>query len=222
MATLNSWKTTNRPTRRRRSRRLPRLGWGWLLVALVIAGIAKTWPVLTGLAVGLIGAAFVLRAIRPAWLRRLHSTMPGNPFHRPALPAPGRRTIEAFHRLSPGRFEQAIAELAHQTPNVTAATVVGGSGDGGMDVRVKLANGTDVLIQCKRYRKGNNVPSRDIRDTNGAYRDLHRCHQAAIVTTADFTRDAYATNAQLPQRLRLVNGEALVAWANGTGPAPWN
>lgn len=208
-------------TRRHTGRRLPHLGWGWIIVALGVVGVAKTWPVLTALTTVLIGAALILRAIQPAWLTRFRNPLPGLSFYRPALPAPGRRTVEAFHRLSPGRFEQAIAELAQQDHNVTAATVVGGAGDGGMDVRVKLANGSDVLIQCKRYRKGNNVPARDVRDTNGAYRDLHRCQQAAIVTTADFTRNAYATNAQLTQRLRLVNGDALTAWANGTGPAPW-
>lgn len=208
-------------TRRRRHNISP----GWLLTAAVAAFVAiKTWPLYSALVLGVLVTTVIVAVVRPRRLNRLTArigqvtssvriVMP----KRSAIPT--QRTVESFYRLSPGRFEEAIAELAAQDPDTVQATVVGGSGDGGMDVRVKRADGTDVLIQCKRYRKGGNVPARDIRDANGAYRDLHRCHRAVIVTTSDFTRDAKDTNAALPQRIRLVNGAQLVAWANG-GPSP--
>lgn len=75
-------------------------------------------------------------------------------------------------------------------------------------------------MQCKRYKQGNNVPARDVRDANGAYRDLHHCHHAVIVTTSDFTAQAYEHNAAFRPPLRLINGTALEAWANG-GTPPW-
>ena len=162
----------------------------------------------------------IVRGIRPKRLGRLWSVIDRAAARRSALPAPGRRTISTFQRLAPGRFEHAIAELAAHDERVIRATVLGGPGDNGMDVCVQLANGTLVLIQCKRNKNGNNVPSSTIRETVGSV-IFHNCHVGAIVTTADFTRDAYATNAGLRQPLRLIKGSDLEAWANGHGLAPF-
>lgn len=219
-----------RKARRPAPRRQGRIHKGWATATVVgISYISfRAWPAPTiaflSLAIVGIATAATLFVVRPAWVSvqagrvararvNVRKSLP----QRSALPR--QLTAEAFHRLSPGRFEQAIAELAWDDDTMQA-TVVGGSGDGGADVLVKRNDGTNVLIQCKRYKKGNNVPSRDIRDANGAYWDLHRCHRAVIVTTADFTKDAKATNARLRQQVRLVNGAALVAWARGVGPSP--
>lgn len=218
---------TRDPARRRR--RNVHVEW-YAAGVIVLYATARTWPLYTSLAAALVVASAVAAAVvtkrqprRAAGIRtrigRISSTARTVLPKRSAIPA--RRTVEAFYALSPGRFEQAIAELASEDDDTAQATVVGGSGDGGMDVRVKRKDGTDVLVQCKRYKKGN-VPARDIRDANGAFWDLHRCHRAVIVTTADFTRQAKETNALLRQQVRLVNGAALAAWANGTGPSPLN
>ncbi|MFZ3592303.1 restriction endonuclease [Streptomyces sp. BH104] len=227
MATYQS--ASRRRVRKTRpiARRRRKINAWWLLAAAgAVYGAFNTWPMYTGLAVAVILLAIIVVGVRPRRLDRLTARI-GQVASRVRIVMPQRsvipaqRTVESFHRLTPGRFEEAVAELASLDRDTVQATVVGGSGDGGMDVRVKRADGTDVLVQCKRYRKGGNVPARDIRDANGAYRDLHRCHRAVIVTTSDFTRDAKATNAVLPQRIRLVNGADLVAWANG-GPSPLN
>lgn len=218
-------KTNPRPVRRTRrstsSRLIPQLTLGGLAVTLFIGYIlVKSYPLQAIPALIAIAAVVILAVIRP---RRLAGLFHGADRIAAALPArsalPRQLTAEAFHRLSPGRFEHAVAELARDDDTMHA-TVVGGSGDGGADVLVKRKDGSNVLIQCKRYKKGNNVPSRDIRDANGAYWDLHGCHRAVIVTTADFTKDAKATNARLRQQVRLVNGADLAAWADGTGPSP--
>lgn len=219
-----------RKSRRPAPRRQGRIHWSWATVTVVGVGYIsfRAWPAYTivflSLAVVGIATAAILFVVRPAWVSvqagrvaRARASVRISMPQRSALPR--QLSVEAFHRLSPGRFEQAVAELARDDDTMEA-TVVGGSGDGGADVLVQRKDGTNVLIQCKRYKKGNNVPSRDIRDANGAYWDLHRCHRAVIVTTADFTRDARTTNARLRQRVRLVNGASLVAWANGTGPSP--
>jgi restriction system protein len=219
-ATHSPSRRTKRPTRTRYRRRLPRIGWWWAGIAITLMGIAKTWPVLTATTLALIGALLVLRAVRPRRLAPLIEKLNGLNFYRPALPARGRRTLNAFHRMTPTRFERAIAELAQKDPSVTRATAVGQTNDRGMDVLVHLNDGRRILIQCKHHQDGNNVGSPVVQTINGVYRDIHHCHEAAIVTTASFTPAALDTNAMLPQPIRLINGDALVQWANG-GLPPW-
>ncbi|GAA3154028.1 hypothetical protein GCM10010449_84360 [Streptomyces rectiviolaceus] len=194
-------------------------------VCLVLIIVAMTYPWQTGAIVVILAAAKILAAVRPrrlaalfARVDRVSAAIPA----RPALPRRGARTLDAFRGMKPARFEQAIAELAQGDDRVLAAHPVGGSGDGGIDVRVKLHNGTAWFIQCKRNQRGNNVPPQVIRDANGAYRDLHHCHHAAVITTADFTRQAYETNRRFRSPLTLFTGHDVAAWANGTGPAPWD
>jgi restriction system protein len=189
-------------------------------VTLIGMGIAKTWPALTIATVTLAGTILILRAVRPRRLTRILDRINLPTLHRPALPARGRRTLDAFHRMTPARFEQAIAELAQQDPEVLRAIAVGQANDRGMDVHVHLTDGRRILIQCKHHEPGNNVGSPVVQTINGVYRDIHHCHAAAIVTTADFTRAAIDTNTMLPAPIRLINGAALVQWANG-GPPPW-
>ncbi|MGW2863299.1 restriction endonuclease [Streptomyces sp. NPDC001205] len=212
-ARKNFFAGARRPVRRSR-RRLPRITWGGAAgLALGAFIIAKTYPVPCIVAVTLMAAALILHAVRPVRLSSSLARINRRYARRTALPR--QRSLDAFHRMSPGRFEEAVAELATEDPDVISATVVCVSNDRGMDIRVKLVNGIDVLVQCKRYRKGNNVPSAAVVHTNGAYRDLHRCHRAVIVTTSDFTREAQSINATLPQPIRLVSGTELVDWANG-------
>jgi restriction system protein len=219
-ATHSTARRTRRPARGRRQHRLPRLGWWWIGVTLIGMGIAKTWPALTIATVALTGVILILRAVRPRRLTRILERISLPTFYRPALPARGRRSLDAFHRMTPARFEQAIAELAQRDPDVLQAIAVGQANDRGLDVHVHLTDGRRILIQCKKYRPGNNVGSETVQTINGVYRDIHHCHQAVIVTTAGFTRAAVETNTMLPQPIRLIDGHGLITWANG-GHAPW-
>lgn len=222
--TRRTRKTRPQTSRHPRAWRLPHLGWGWLLTALILLGVAKTWPLYTALAVGLIATAAVLAVVRPRRLtpliNRATAITDAINARRSPLPAPGRRTIAAFQRMRPDQFETAIAALCHEHPTVHTATRVGAANDRGADVIAHLYDGRRILIQCKRYRDGNNVGSETVQTINGVYRDIHHCHQAVIVTTAGFTRSAYDTNARLPHGIRLIDGHALEQWANG-GHAPW-
>jgi len=215
-------RTYKTDTRRRTSRGLPQITLGGLAVTLLLGYIAvRTWPIQCATMAALIAAAVILRAIRPRWMTRATARLGRITPRRDALPAPGRRTADAFHRLKPSRFEQAIAELALEDRAVHTATRVGQANDRGADVIAHLYDGRRILIQCKRNGAGNNVGSDTVQTINGVYRDIHHCHQAVIVTTAGFTRSAYDTNARLPHGIRLVDGNALEAWANGHAPAPW-
>lgn len=223
MATPASTRRTRKTSTRTRRRNLglPRLGWWWLGIAFTGFVIAKTWPVLTAVAVALLAIGLITAARRPAWLQHAARRLPIINFYRPRLPARSHRSINTFQRMTPGHFEQAIAELAlEDRDHVATATTVGGANDRGADVLVHLNDGRRILIQCKRYRNGNNVGSEDVQKTNGTYRDIHHCHAAIIVTTAGYTRAALDTNTMLPQPIRLIDGPQLEAWAND-GPTPW-
>jgi restriction system protein len=206
-----------RPTRYRRLPRLTPTTWALTTGGLLIATI--TWPWLVGSLTAVTAVALITRAIRPARLNPLWRTLDLIAEHRRTLPT-GPRTLHHFQRLTPTGFERAIAELALEHPDIHSAAHTGGSGDNGADVLLQHIDGTRTLIQTKLYRPGNNVGSDTIHTTNGVYRDLHGCQRAVIVTTAGYTKSALDTNMRLPQPIRLVDGPALVAWANGAIP-PW-
>jgi restriction system protein len=206
-------------TPRARTTRRPGL-WGWTALILTTAGALKTWPIPASIILGLLAAALITHAIRPARLAPLWRALGRTFQHHTGLPSAGYRTLQHFHRMTPADFEHAIAELALEDHRVHTAHRVGGANDRGADVFVHLNDGRRILIQCKRYRGGNNIGSETIQTINGVYRDLHHCHHAVIVTTAGFTRAAHETNNRLPYAIRLIDGTALEQWANG-GHAPW-
>ncbi|MFF4409834.1 restriction endonuclease [Streptomyces sp. NPDC001404] len=138
--------------------------------------------------------------------------------HRAPLPT----SIENWRALSPGDFERSIARLCKRD-GCKDVEVLGGSNDRAGDVKVRTPDGRRMLLQCKRYQRGNNVGAPVLYAVNGTYRVTHGCDLAAIVTTSSFTTSAVDWNADLaPQdRLRLVGERHLLAWADGTGPTPW-
>jgi restriction system protein len=207
---------------RRHLRLLTSINWKYYAGASVLtAHTFATHPIATSTtAIAITGSAVLITKTKPTSLTRTARRIQALNNRRPALPRNGHRTLETFQRMNPERFEKAIAELAATDPHVISATRVGGANDRGMDVRVHLHDGRRILIQCKRYRHGNNVGSDIIQTINGVYRELHHCHEAVIITTAKFTRSAFATNAALPHPIRLIDGDSLTAWANGA-PAPW-
>lgn len=219
---------TQHPPRRTRRRplHLPRrLDWRWVAFAIAVFGIAKTWPLYTALAVGLAATITVLAVIRP---QRLHPLLDragaiaaAIQARRTHLPARGHRTLAAFQRMTPARFEHAITALAREDHHhVAHAEQTGQAGDRGADVLITLHNGRRILIQCKHYRPGNNVSGPTVREIVGSV-IAHRCHAGIIVTTSAFTAEALATNADLGRNaLALIDGHGLEQWANG-GTPPW-
>jgi restriction system protein len=214
----DAWKTT----RPRRRRRLPRFSLtGAAITLLVLYVVVRTWPVQAIIIAVLLATVAIVRAIQPALLGHVWRVLNRLTGRRSALPRSPVRTLTTFQSMSPARFEQAIAELARETPGVRTATTHGGANDRGADVLVHLTDGRRILIQCKRYARGNNIGSETVQTINGVYRDIHHCDQAAIVTTAAFTWQAAETNAMLAQPIQLIDGNRLVSWANG-GPPPWH
>jgi restriction system protein len=220
--TTNRTRKPHTPASRRHA--LPRPNWGWAIAAIVLIAAAKTWPLYTILALALAATAVIVAVIRPRRLTPLLTRAAAVTTYvqarRTHLPAPGRRTLHAFQAMRPDQFEKAITALAREDHRVAHAEHVGHANDRGADILITLRDGHRILIQCKRYRDGNNVGSDTIQTINGVYRDIHHCHAAVIVTTAGYTASAIQTNAMLPAPIRLIDGHALTNWANG-GHTPW-
>ncbi|WP_373314494.1 restriction endonuclease [Streptomyces griseosporeus] len=123
-----------------------------------------------------------------------------------------------YAALDADEFEQAVAELCARD-GCTGVEVVGGAGDLGADVLAVAPDGRRVVIQCKRYEDGHRVGSQDLQRFGGTCYTVHEADVAALVTTSDFTAPAieYAEHCGI----LCVDGAALRAWQEGTGPAPW-
>lgn len=192
-------------TRKRR-----RIG-GWpLAIVVLLAWLAYQWaaahPVLAGLIAAVLVAAAVGLGVSRArgCLSRIR--------HPLALHDP--------HRMSPGEFEEYLADLCVRD-GCTRVQVVGGTNDHGADVLYVDPNGRPGLIQAKRYAPGNSVGNEHVQIVNGTYRDYHACAHASIVTTSHFTQAAQAFAKRVG--IRLVDHARLDRWARGyASAAPWN
>ena len=112
----------------------------------------------------------------------------------------------SLYNMDPYDFERLIADYFKKRGFIKAE-VIGRSGDRGVDVLATNVNGEIELIQCKRYRKGNNIGSTPIQRVDSYMRSRHAC-KAWVITTSDFTPEgideARITN------VTLLNGKDLI------------
>ncbi|MFE1442340.1 restriction endonuclease [Streptomyces sp. NPDC058739] len=120
--------------------------------------------------------------------------------------------------LDADEFEQAVAALCERD-GCAEVEVVGGAGDLGADVLAVTPDGQRLVIQCKRYDVENRVGSQDLQRFGGTCYAVHEADLAVLVTTSDFTAPAAEYAEQCG--ILCLDGEALKAWSDGTGPAPW-
>ncbi|MEV1021102.1 restriction endonuclease [Streptomyces sp. NPDC050264] len=123
-----------------------------------------------------------------------------------------------FRGLDPDGFEAAVAALCERD-GCTDVEVVGGAGDLGADVLATAPDGRRVVVQCKLYGPTNKVGSQDLQRFGGTCWTVHGAQLAAVVSTSEFTAPAeeYAQACGI----RCIDGFALSAWAEGSGPTPW-
>ncbi len=114
---------------------------------------------------------------------------------------------EHLYSMDPYEFEKLIADYFMRRGFVRAE-VIGRSGDRGVDVLATNIQGELELIQCKRYRHGNNIGSTPIQRVDSYMRSRHAC-KAWVITTSDFTPEgideARITN------VTLMNGQELIS-----------
>ncbi|MDW8803489.1 restriction endonuclease [Streptomyces scabiei] len=140
----------------------------------------------------------------------------------PAVPRPrpaADDTVEVdYAALTPEEFEEAIAALCERD-RCTGVEVAGGAGDLGADVLAAAPDGSRIVIQCKQYGAMHRVGSQDLQRFGGTCFTVHGAEVAVLVTTSDFTAPALEYAEQCG--IVCVDGEALRAWTEGTGPRPW-
>jgi restriction system protein len=98
-----------------------------------------------------------------------------------------RALIQWLRGMSPTEFEKYIAWLFSEMGYKTK--VVGGPGDGGIDVEARK-DGKTHLIQCKKYFQNRSVGVSEIRDFYGAIADRTTDAKAFLITTNKFTLEA--------------------------------
>ncbi|MEU0203467.1 MULTISPECIES: restriction endonuclease [unclassified Streptomyces] len=139
----------------------------------------------------------------------------------PAIPRQQPAVVEVsvdYDALTAEEFEEAVAALCERD-GCSGVEVVGGAGDLGADVVAVAPDGRRVVVQCKHYGDSHRVGSQDLQRFGGTCFTVHEADVAVLVTTSDFTAPAveYADQCGIV----CVDREALWAWTDGTGPAPW-
>ncbi|EHL04971.1 restriction endonuclease [Desulfitobacterium hafniense DP7] len=116
--------------------------------------------------------------------------------------------------LEPYEFEGLIAEFFKRR-GFTNVSVIGRSRDRGVDIIATGVGGDIHLIQCKRWRKGNNVGSTAIQRVD-SYKRTRNADQAWIITTSDFTPEG-ADEGRITHA-HLINGRQLINSLEGYFP----
>lgn len=113
--------------------------------------------------------------------------------------------------LSPPDFEAYVAVLFEKAGYRVRRT--GGSGDHGVDLKVKRRGKTSV-VQCKRYEDP--IGPSTIRELIGAMTNTG-IGEGFLVTTSSFTAGAQREARKSPYNISLIDGQQLVQWAGTYG-----
>jgi restriction system protein len=117
--------------------------------------------------------------------------------------------IERLHSLSPGEFEELVADYFKSMGYIVHHT--GKSGDHGVDIEIFTPREGKWLVQCKRYRR-KVVGEPAIRDLYGAMHHFH-ADWGYLITTGRFSANALAWVEG--KDIQLVDGEMLVDMLGG-------
>jgi len=102
-----------------------------------------------------------------------------------------------FKNVSPFGFEKLTAKLFRNKGYQTKLTKKGG--DYGTDVVAR--KGEDrIAIQCKKYKRGNNVGSRDVQKALGSMWK-YKANKSIIITSSSFTKPAIEQAKRAPIEL---------------------
>lgn len=104
------------------------------------------------------------------------------------------------------QFEYDVAGLINAMTG-KRTQVVGGKGDGGIDIKVYDEKNSLVgVVQCKNVSQNKTVPPAYIRDLNSA-RHYHHVNIAYLVTTGRFSDQSHELARKLG--VKLIDGQAL-------------
>ncbi|MGW6207141.1 restriction endonuclease [Streptomyces sp. NPDC055089] len=133
-------------------------------------------------------------------------------------PAESDEELAGYAALDADAFEDAVAALCERD-GCADVQVVGGAGDLGADVIATAPDGRRLVVQCKCYGPATKVGSQDLQRFGGTCYAVHEAEIAVCVTTSAYTGPAldYADQCGI----QCLDGEALSAWSEGSGPPPW-
>jgi HJR/Mrr/RecB family endonuclease len=137
-----------------------------------------------------------------------------------AAPLSSGHTLDAraLYAMSPGDFERFVASVF--AASGYTARVMGGSGDGGVDVRV-WRDGWCGVVQCKRYRPDRLIGPAIIRELVGT-RSHERARFAWLATTASLSPAARLLAED--EGVMVLDAQALTARRGGIAarrPSRW-
>jgi len=142
--------------------------------------------------VGMVGSAMIFLIIKKSITTRRRGVQNFN-FEQPAT---------TRHEVAT-QFEYDVAKLIQQLTG-KQTEVVGGSGDGGIDVKVYNKKRKLVgIVQCKRLNPNKAVYPAYIRELNSV-RHYHHVNIAYLVTTGRFSDKSYQLAKELGVRLEAV------------------
>jgi restriction system protein len=130
-----------------------------------------------------------------------------------AAPASTAHSLDAaaLYALTPAGFERYVADVFVSSGYVVR--VVGGSGDGGVDVRV-WRNGVTGVVQCKRYRPDRALGPAAVRELVGT-RTHVRARAAWLATTAPLS--PAAARLAVEEGIVILDARTLVACSHRRG-----
>ena len=124
--------------------------------------------------------------------------------------------LEYVRKSPPAFLEKVVIDLliamGYGGGNRSMGHVTGGSGDGGIDGKIREdALGLDeIYVQAKKYEPNNLVSTRDLRDFVGAL-DSYGINKGVFVTSSDFSGPArdFPTTTRTQKRIILIDGKEL-------------
>jgi restriction system protein len=170
--------------------------WALIGVSIVVTGarvatlIEEPWNTVGFVLVGVACGALLFYLEWRDW-HRIHEALQN------------AQTIEDIYRLSPGEFEELVAEFFRR--HGFKAQRVGAQGDHGVDLVIETPHKARWIVQCKRWKGQVGEPV--IRDFYGAMMS-ESASKGFVVTTGTFSQAALAWAEGKP--IELLDGEQLV------------
>ncbi|NCN52309.1 restriction endonuclease [Candidatus Parcubacteria bacterium] len=114
----------------------------------------------------------------------------------------GFKTVAQVQNMNPFEFEKFVAYILEKSEGLTRIKVTNPSNDGGIDIEA-YDKDKKILIQVKRYKRGNNVGRPALQQLVGAYH--HQASEGWCITTSDYTMGG-RMYADTQPSLRLIDG----------------
>jgi restriction system protein len=122
--------------------------------------------------------------------------------------------LDRLRRVSPAFFEQAVVDLlvamGYGGSHDDAASVIGRTGDGGIDGIIKedKLGLESIYVQAKRWKEGSTVGRPDIQQFAGALQG-QKARKGVFMTTSSFTREAREYAHAVQATIVLIDGQQM-------------